>query len=143
MEYRLQYLCPLIEVFDMRASLAFYRDLLGFEIVESAPPAERTRDDNFGWVWLRRDAADIMLNSAYDPDGPRPEAPDPVRATAHNDTGLYFGCPDVDAVYGRLRAQGAPVSPPRVASYGMRQVYVKDPDGFNVCFQWPAKSTPA
>ncbi len=30
--------CPLLEVFDMPASLAFYRDVLGFEVVASAPP---------------------------------------------------------------------------------------------------------
>jgi catechol 2,3-dioxygenase-like lactoylglutathione lyase family enzyme len=32
--------CPLLQVFDMPASLAFYRDVLGFTIVEAAPDAD-------------------------------------------------------------------------------------------------------
>jgi hypothetical protein len=27
--------------------------------------------------------------------------------------------------------------PPKVAPYGMKQLYASDPDGFGVCFQWP------
>lgn len=48
----LRYLCPLIQVFDMPASLAFYRDLLGFEIASAAPPAGEVATDAHEWVWL-------------------------------------------------------------------------------------------
>jgi uncharacterized glyoxalase superfamily protein PhnB len=77
-----------------------------------------------------------MLNTLYDPDAERPPLPDPGRVAAHDDTGLYFGCPDVDGVYQHLRANGVTVEPPTVAPYGMKQLYVKDPDGFSLCFQW-------
>jgi hypothetical protein len=30
------------------------------------------------------------------------------------------------------------VKEPKVAPYGMKQLYVRDPDGYNLCFQWPA-----
>ena len=30
-------LCPLLQVFDMPASIRFYRDVLGFEIFSSSP----------------------------------------------------------------------------------------------------------
>ena len=53
-------------------------------------------------------------------------------------TGLFIGCPDVDGMYQHLRAQGIEVDAPKVAPYGMKQLWVKDPDGFTVCFQWPA-----
>lgn len=132
----LRYVCPLLQVFDMPTALAFYRDILGFEIVEAAPPPDQTRDDDFGWVWLHRDHADVMLNTAYDPDAERPPSPDPARVAAHDDTALYFGCQDVDAVYEHLRARGVAVSPPTIAPYGMKQLCVKDPDGFTLCFQW-------
>ena len=33
---------------------------------------------------------------------------------------------------------GVRVEPPRVAPYGMRQLYFSDPDGYGICFQWPA-----
>jgi hypothetical protein len=47
-------------------------------------------------------------------------------------------CPDVDAAYRHLLAHGLQVQEPGVAPCGMRQLYVTDPDGSLVCFQWPA-----
>ena len=67
----MQGLCPPIQVYDMPTSLRFYRDLLGFEIYSSSAPST---PDNSGWVWLKRNGAELMLNTAYDADS-RPAAP--------------------------------------------------------------------
>jgi catechol 2,3-dioxygenase-like lactoylglutathione lyase family enzyme len=139
MPLELRYLCPLLQVFDMPASLAFYRDLLGFEIVSAAPPAAQVAGDAHDWVWLQRGEVNLMLNTAYDPDAERPPVPDAARMAAHDDTALYLGAPDVDAVYAHLLAHGVTLDPPRVASYGMKQLNLKDPDGFVICFQWPVE----
>ena len=120
-------LCPLIQVFDIDASLRFYCGILGFEVVEKAAAG--------GWAWLRNGNAELMLNTAYD-DGERPERPDPERLLSHEDTGLFIGCPDVDGAYDYLRGQGLDVSEPKIAWYGMKQMYLKDPDGFAICLQW-------
>lgn len=136
-------LCPLLQVFDMPASLAFYRELLGFEIVHASPREPRGHPDNYGWVLLRHGHTELMLNSAYDPDDARPPLPDPGRVAAHDDTALYIGAPDVEAVHRQLCARGLDLAPPRVASYGMKQLYLKDPDGFTVCFQWADAPAPA
>lgn len=135
MEFDLRGLCPLLQVFDMPRSLAFYRDCLGFEIVQAAPPA--AAGDDFGWCWLRRGSAEVMLNTAYDPEAIRPAAEEPGRVAAHDDTCLYIGCPDVDGVYRYLIDRGVRCDPPTDAPYGMKQLYLKDPDGFGLCFQWP------
>lgn len=125
-------IAPLLEVFDMPAAIHFYRDMLGFELV-----ATSGRGDNSGWAMLRLNGVEVMLNTAYD-DGERPALPDPARVAAHRDTCLYFGLEDLDAAYRHLRAQGCDVREPKIAPYGMRQLYVRDPDGFGLCFQWPA-----
>jgi len=122
---------PLLSVFDMPASLAFYRDVLGFEIVQDSGQA-----DDSGWVMLSAGETTLMLNTAYD-GKQRPEFPDPKRIAVHHDTCLYFGCPDVDAAYEYLKEKGLVLGPPEVAHYGMKQLYVHDPDGYNLCFQWP------
>jgi catechol 2,3-dioxygenase-like lactoylglutathione lyase family enzyme len=140
LEYR--GLCPLLQVFDMPTSLAFYRDALGFGIVDAAPPQPHA-DDRYDWVWLRRDTAELMLNTAYETDAARPAAEDPARVAAHDDTALYIGCPDVDAAWHHLRERGIAAAPPTVAPYGMKQLYLKDPDGFTVCFQWTATAAAA
>ncbi len=133
--------CPLLQVFDMPAALAFYRDVLGFAVVQTAPPQNAVADDEYGWVWLRHgpgDGTELMLNAAYDPDVRRPPAPDAARLAAHRDTVLFLGCSDVDAAYRHLRARGVRVAEPTTTSYGMRQLTLRDPDGFGVCLQWPA-----
>jgi glyoxylase I family protein len=125
--------CTLLQVFDMPSSVRFYRDVLGFEIVQTS----RREGDQFDWGLLRLDDAEVMLNTAYELEH-RPTQPDAARMAAHDDTCLYFGCPDVDAVHRRLRALGIEVTEPKVAPYGMKQLYVRDPDGYGLCFQWPA-----
>jgi len=128
-------LCPLLQVFDMPTSVRFYRDILEFELVSHAP---LRAPDEFGWCLLRRsDGAELMLNTAYD-YCERPDSPDPARIAAHGDTCIYFGCPDVDAAYQHLIDKGLTVNPPNVAWYGMKQLYLTDPDGFGLCFQWKA-----
>ena len=118
----------------MPTSVKFYRDVLGFEVVTTSTP----RGEHFDWALLRLNGTELMLNTAYEEDA-RPTAPDPVRFAAHEDTCLYFGCPDVDAAYAYLRARGVAAKEPKVAPYGMKQLYLSDPDGYSICFQWPAK----
>lgn len=125
-------MAPLLQIFDMPASLAFYRDVLGFERVDDSGAGDRS-----DWVWLRLHGVDLMLNTAYEADD-RPAAPDPVRIAAHADTGLFFSCPDVDEAYRYLRAKGYDAKEPQIPDYGMKQLYVTDPDGYALCFQWPA-----
>ena len=121
--------CPLLQVFDMQRSLRFYSDVLGFEVTRSSSP-------NVDWALLERDDAALMLNTAYEADS-RPAAPDPVRIAAHLDAALFFGCPDVDGAYEQLRSRGIDAEAPRIQSYGMKQLYLKDPDGYSLCLQWP------
>jgi glyoxylase I family protein len=124
---------PLFQVFDMPTSIAFYRDVLEFEVLTTSAPGP-----HFDWALLKLNGVELMLNTAYERDQ-RPPAPDPTRISAHEDTCLYFGAPDVDAVYNFLRNKGVKLQPPNVAPYGMKQLYVRDPDGYSLCFQWPAK----
>ncbi|HWM91611.1 MAG TPA: VOC family protein [Thermoanaerobaculia bacterium] len=135
MALKVESLTPLLQVFDMPRSIAFYRDVLGFEVVETSQPRN---GDDFDWGMLRLGDMILMLNTAYEKDN-RPPEPDPARVAAHDDTALFFGCRDLDAVYAHLRAHGIDAQEPKVAPYGMKQVWLKDPDGYVICFQWPAQ----
>jgi glyoxylase I family protein len=126
-------LCPLIQVFDMPTSLRFYRGVLGFAEVEKSGEG-----DDVDWAWLRHGEAELMLNTAYEA-GDRPSRPDPARVAAHADTILYLGCEDLESAHRHLESQGVRADPPKVAPYGMKQLYAKDPDGYGVCLQWPAE----
>jgi glyoxylase I family protein len=131
---------PLLQVFDMPTSIHFYRDLLGFEVVANSQP-ERV-DDTYGWALLRLDGVELMLNTAYEDDD-QPAAPDPARIAAHEDTAIYFSCPDVEATYQHFQERGLQVDRPTLTGYGYKQVFLKDPDGFGLCFHWPAAKEPS
>lgn len=125
---------PLISVFDMPTSLRFYRDVLGFEVVQNSGDG-----DSSSWIWLRLNGCDLMLNDQYEP-GRVPTEPPAERTKWHHDTCLYFGCADPDAAYEYLKSKGVDLRPPSTAPYGMKQLYLHDPDGYNLCFQCPAEA---
>src|SRR5260370_34382198 len=127
-------LTPLIQVFDMPASEAFYRDVTGFELVMSSRPG-----DQFDWALLQADGASLMLNTAYEADE-RPAVPDSTRRAAHGDTTLFFGGPNVDGTYEYLQSNGVAVERPVIRDYGMKQLTVVDPDGYRLCSHHPEKA---
>lgn len=131
--------CPYFEVYDMPSSLRFYIDQLGFTIIEHSPHLGGD-PYRYHWVWLRLGTADIMLNTCYEFDDERPTREEHLRLRRHRDACLFFGCPDVGAAYAELTARGVVIDqPPKVAPYGMKQMYFRDPDGFGLCFQWKAE----
>ena len=136
MGLRVQGLCPLLGVYDMPASIAFYCGVLGFEVVTTSPPLPPPY--LYHWALLRLGDAELMLNTAYETNDERPPVRDPQSTAAHGDTCLYLACPDVDEAFRTLRAKGVAVTEPRVAPYGMKQISLADPDGFLLCLQWPA-----
>jgi catechol 2,3-dioxygenase-like lactoylglutathione lyase family enzyme len=117
----------------MPASLAFYRDVLGFDVLSEVPG-----DGRCDWVMLKRCESVLMLNTAYEA-GARPSAPERTRISAHADTALFFGCEDVDIAYEYLRQRGLATKPPVITDYGMKQLYFKDPDGYDICLQHPVQ----
>lgn len=133
MSITIQSLTPLIQVFSMRRSLAFYRDILGFEVVEDSGEG-----DDSSWVWIRLNGCDLMLNDQYEP-GSEPDPPPSERVEWHGDTCLYMGCQDLDAAYEYLAGKGVDAESPKIAPYGMRQLYLKDPDNYAICLQWPTE----
>lgn len=136
MPLEVQGLAPLLSVFDMPRAIRFYRDLLGFEIAATSPPLS-ANPDHVNWSMLQLNDTTLMLNTAYDPED-QPASPEQARWAGHPDTCIFFDCPNVDGAYNFLRAQGLEVQPPKVAHYGMKQLYLTDPDGYGLCFQWKA-----
>lgn len=123
-------LAPLLQVFDMPASLQFYCDVLGFEVALT----DGKPGPHYDWVLLKLHGTELMLNTAYEAPE-RPPRPDQARIAAHDDTGLFFACPDLDAAYHHLREKGVHTKESKVAPYGMKQLWFSDPDGYCLCFQ--------
>ncbi len=124
-----QGMTTLIQVFDMQKSLEFYCGILGFELLDKAGPV-----GDIGWAMLKLNEVYVMLNTLYEMDD-RPQSPDPRRIKIHGDTCLYFMCVDSDEIYNHIIQSGISAEKPKIAPYGMKQLYFSDPDGYSICFQ--------
>ena len=121
-----------MQVFDMRLSVAWYRDMLGFEVLQTHEP-----DGHLHWAMLKLGDAVLMLNAKYEDDAQLSMRA--VRVEGHSDLTLYFDCPNVDQAYEHMLAKRLRRGPPGDRYYGMKQVTVADPDGYELCFQQPVK----
>ncbi len=119
-------IAPLLHVTDIARSVAFYRDILDFELVATAPRGAA----HYDWCMLVHGELAIMLS-----------VESTARAASSDATSrvsLYFSCNDVDALHRLVEARGLLVAAPVVTQTGMRQLWLVDPDGVELCFQHPA-----
>ena len=123
-------IAPLLQVFEMSTAMAFYIDKLDFVLKGS-----NCAEPPFDWVLLTRDGTEVMLNTMYEADA-GPDAPDPMRIERHDDITMFFACRDLDGLCNDLVARGLSLRAPVLRDYGMTQLWLKDPDGYGLCFQW-------
>jgi catechol 2,3-dioxygenase-like lactoylglutathione lyase family enzyme len=116
---------PFFMVSSMEASLAFYRDGLGFVMTR-----DWIKDGRLTWCWLELGGAALMLQE-LDPKGRHPR-------TAVERVGVgvsvYFICRDALELYRQFRARGVPARRPFVGN-GMWVTSLKDPDGYDIHFE--------
>ena len=104
-----------LDVTDAAHSIAFYRDVLGFDVSRNASPEH---------------VAELTLGPARITLG---------RVARPTDGGerniVFFGVADVDATHDLLRARGAaPSAPENVNWIKLRMFEVRDPDGNTLWF---------
>jgi uncharacterized glyoxalase superfamily protein PhnB len=138
---RLTGVTPYFEVFDMTGSVAFYRDLLGFEPIFASPEVETAEGRFSHFVRLGRDGMDLMLNTAYD-SNERPPGRDEARWAGCRHVHLYIDCDDVRTLYAELKARGLEADPPGPTGYGYLAFWAQDPDGYRIVFHQPLPGTP-
>ena len=123
-------IAPVLRVRDVRAAVAYYRDRLGFECPDESMMDGRG-DEGAIYAIMRRGGVMIHLGRAR-----RGHAIDPGRLP--NAQGAYLYVDDVNGLFEQLREWGAEiVQEPRVASYGLLELIVRDPDGYYLTFGEP------
>ena len=112
---------------DVQRALGFYRDLLGFKLVD-----EFRHEGNPVYARLRAPGGDgtIALHLA----GPgTPLASDGVR--------LYFEIRELDDFCRKLQAKGFYITQmPRMMPWGWRHAYLNDPDGHEISLYWAGEN---
>jgi catechol 2,3-dioxygenase-like lactoylglutathione lyase family enzyme len=134
---------PNLMVTDMRRSVAFYRDVLGMTavVMVAADRSLLTGDSAADAVFATLDCqgAQLMLQTsaslADDLDLFRPDQ----RPTASGT--IYFRGLDPTAVVDRV-APDQITKGPLTQWYGMRELYLRDPDGHIICLGVPDGPAP-
>lgn len=123
---KIREIIPLLMVSDLKPSLAFYIDKLGFQLSQQA-------EDKGSLIWCRieKDGVALMLQQSC------PDEDD--MSKVGNGVTLYWICDDVDTLQKQFTANGFELNDPTVAYYGMKQLYLKDPDGYDLCFECPVQ----
>lgn len=113
---------PALRVRDLAASLAFYRDVLGFTVRQGSA------DD--GHVSLTFGDGHLMLERPVPFYSPAYNAAIRQRLGQAGPTAIYFEADDLDALWRRVREHGAPVVDELAARpWGQTEFTVEDPDG--------------
>lgn len=114
---------PFFLVADVTRAAEFYRDKLGFNIIGyffEEPPV---------FAMVGRDDKVVMLSLATQTRGGS------NRGHKAEALDAYFWVDDVDALYAEFRQSGADiVAPPQLRIYGMKELELRDLDGYVLCF---------
>lgn len=130
MAANLMTLIPMLTVADLPRTIAFYRDVLGFTVVNSIGTPEPV------WCMLKRDSVSFMFNASSD-------LTDEALPKSAKDFQIYYIYPkDVRALHAELRSKGVVVTDLRVTSYGMREFELRDPDQYWLWFGEDTKDPP-
>lgn len=136
---------PNLLVTDMRASLAFYCDLLGFSVAFTVDDAKgfSMGEVREGTVFasLKWEGHEIMLQTAASLAADLPEHFTSTSTAGRAGT-LYLRGYDPAPLEPRL-PNGVRVKGPELAWYGMNEMYVRDPDGHLLCLGAPLGGPPA
>jgi len=112
---KLKNLVPMLWTNDLDGSIAFYREMLGFECVNRAE----------GWASLQKDAVELMLSlpNAH-------ERFDKIQFTGS----FYFHPENVEELWRGVRDKATVVYPLEDFDYGMREFAIRDNNGYILQF---------
>ena len=131
---RLTRLTPSLESTDLRATLQFYTERLGFTCNGVYPDAEQPC-----WLSLRHGDIEIMFSLRNEHRREFTEAAQPILTGA-----LYFNPEDVKALWEELKDKVTVEYPLEDFDYGMREFGIRDCNGYLLQFgqELPAADHP-
>lgn len=117
---KLNSMTPMLETEDLKRTIEFYRDVLGFECRATFP-----EDAEPVWASLNKDGVTVMFSIRN------------AHSTIERPTltgSLYFRPDDVDEAWALLKDRAAVEYPIENFDYGMREFAVRDCNGYLLQF---------
>ncbi len=119
-------LIPSLGVSDIHRSVSFYREFFGFEVEDSYEAEGRMT-----WCWLKAGDAELMLQQLSADQQIR------LNPAIGQSWVMYIRPDDIDTTHARLKQAGLPLSDLVTTSYGARECFLSDPDGYELWLSVP------
>jgi lactoylglutathione lyase len=116
---------PFFRVSNIKASVRYYVDGLGFEMTQKWMPEGKLQ-----WCWLERGDAALMLQE-FRKEGHGSWVP---KGKVGEGVSICFICKDALAIYREVTSRGIQASRPFVGN-GMWVTSLSDPDGYRIEFE--------
>ena len=117
---KLSFLAPMLEATDLKETIRFYTEILGFECIDCLPDQASP-----AWARFEKDAVTLMFTTRNEQSvHPKPEL-----------TGtLYFHPEDINAAWQELKDKTEVEYPLEDFDYGMREFAIRDCNGYLLQF---------
>ncbi|MFQ5571362.1 MAG: VOC family protein [Rhodothermales bacterium] len=123
---KLQTFTPNMMVDDVNETVAFYRDVLGFNLVMSVPEA-----GSLDWALVRRDEVEVMFQARASLTEEIPMFKDlPIGGALS----FYIDMQGVEALFEQISPRVTVIQDLHVTFYGRREFAIQDCNGFILTF---------
>jgi|GraSoiStandDraft_36_1057302.scaffolds.fasta_scaffold865606_1 uncharacterized glyoxalase superfamily protein PhnB len=122
----LKKLTPNLMVEDVNRTVAFYQEVLGFELLTSVP-----EEGQLAWAMLKRAGVELMFQT-------RASLTEELPGLRGKDIGgtftLYIDVEDIQGLYAAIRDKVTVVVDMHTTFYGAREITIEDCNGYILTF---------
>lgn len=130
-------LTPNFEVKDIKETVNFYQSVLGFSLVMAVPETPDGIEQSFAdgkeyvYALVSKDKVEMMFQRS---DSFRDDVKMAKDIPFGASVSFYLEIDGLDGFYNEIKDKVAGITEPKLAWYGMKEFYTKDPNGYILGF---------
>ncbi|WP_321281689.1 VOC family protein [Marinifilum fragile] len=130
-------LTPNFQVKDIKETVNFYQSVLGFSLIMAVPETQDAIEqfvaDNKEYVYalVSKDKVEMMFQRS---DSFKSDVKMAKNISLGASVSFYMEIDSLDNFYDEIKDKVSEITEPKLAWYGMKEFYVKDPNGYILGF---------
>lgn len=121
---KIEALTPNLKIENVRNTIAFYKDVLNFQVIMMLPAKEPI------WALLQNNGATIMFQQTQSFETECPHLSKVIGGSFF----LYIKISELDAFYQKIKSEVKIIKHPHVTSYKMKEFAIEDCNGYLLMF---------
>jgi catechol 2,3-dioxygenase-like lactoylglutathione lyase family enzyme len=118
---------PMLMVLDLKETIDFYTDLLGFEVTGTYPEGEEP-------FWAEVTAGDVRLMFSYDAPHTHDDGEEHLPEALFNGSLYFHPAEALEELHARVRSKWDRCGDIMTQPYGMKEFTLQDPNGYYLTF---------